>query len=148
LLLEKQWSEKEIELDIDLDPVRCFANEEMLSCLLVNLLSNAIKFTDRGGTVGVSLRQENMLVTVKVFDTGIGIPVSIREAIFDRFYQGDTSHKSEGNGIGLTLVRRIVELCEGELSLESEEGRGSVFTVTLPIAETIAEAAEAATANL
>lgn len=148
LLLEKQWSEKEIELDIDLEPVRCFANEEMLSQLFLNLLGNAIKFTDRGGTVGVSLKQENMLVTVKVFDTGIGIPESIREAIFDRFYQGDTSHKSEGNGIGLTLVRRIVELCEGEISLESEEGRGSIFTVTLPIAETIAEAADATVAAL
>ena len=144
LLLEKQWSEKDIELDIDLDVVRCYANEEMLSQLFVNLLGNAIKFTPNGGTVGVSLRQENTMVTVKVSDTGIGIPEKNREAIFDRFYQGDTSHKSEGNGIGLTLVRRIVELCGGEITVESEEGKGSVFTVTLPIAETLAEAADTA----
>ena len=144
LLLEKQWSEKDIELDIDLDVVRCYANEEMLSQLFVNLLGNAIKFTPSGGTVGVSLRQENTMVTVKVSDTGIGIPEKSREAIFDRFYQGDTSHKSEGNGIGLTLVRRITELCGGEITVESEEGKGSVFTVTLPIAETLAEAADIA----
>ena len=81
---------------------------------------------------------------MKVSDTGIGIPEKSREAIFDRFYQGDTSHKSEGNGIGLTLVRRITELCGGEITVESEEGKGSVFTVTLPIAETLAEAADMA----
>ena len=148
LLLEKQWSEKDIELDIDLDVVRCYANEEMLSQLFVNLLGNAIKFTPSGGTVGVSLRQENTMVTVKVSDTGIGIPEENREAIFDRFYQGDTSHKSEGNGIGLTLVRRIVELCGGRIEVESEEGKGSVFTVVLPIAETIAETADTTVAAL
>lgn len=139
LLLEKQWDEKNLELDIDLETVRCYSNEEMLSQLWVNLLGNAVKFTPAGGTVGVSLRQEGDTAIVRVSDTGDGIPEEIRDRIFDRFYQGDTSHKSEGNGIGLTLVRRIVELCRGTITVESEEGKGSVFTVRLPIAETVAE---------
>lgn len=139
LLLEKQWAEKELELDIDLDTVRCYANEEMLSQLWVNLLGNAVKFTPQGGTVGVTLRQDGETATVTVADTGEGIPEEIRDRIFDKFYQGDTSHKSEGNGIGLTLVHRIVELCGGTVAVESELGTGTVFTVCLPIAETVAE---------
>ena len=139
LLLEKQWDEKELELDIDLDEVMCYANEEMLSQLWVNLLGNAVKFTPKGGTIGVSMRQTGETVTVRVSDTGEGIPADIREHIFDKFYQGDTSHKSEGNGIGLTLVRRIVELYGGTVSVDSTPGVGSVFTVTLPIGDTQAE---------
>ncbi|MBR2906724.1 MAG: HAMP domain-containing histidine kinase [Clostridia bacterium] len=139
LLLEKQWDEKNLELDLDLDTVRCYANEEMLAELWVNLLGNAVKFTPENGTVGVSLRQDGQNVTVRITDTGIGMPEEIRDRIFDKFYQGDSSHKSEGNGIGLTLVRRIVELCGGEITVESEEQKGSTFTVTLPIAETVAE---------
>ncbi len=139
LLLEKKWDEKNLELDLDLDTVRCYANEEMLTELWVNLLGNAVKFTPENGTVGVTLRADGQTATVRISDTGIGMPEDIRDRIFDKFYQGDSSHKSEGNGIGLTLVRRIIELCEGEITVESEEGRGSVFTVTLPIAETVAE---------
>lgn len=142
LLLEKQWSEKNLELDLDLDEVQCYANEEMLSQLWVNLLGNAVKFTSEGGTVGVSLRQDGEKVTVCISDTGIGIPEEIRDHIFDKFYQGDTSHKSEGNGIGLTLVRRIIELCGGSISVASRENEGSTFTVVLPIGETVAELEE------
>ena len=139
LLLEKQWDEKGLELDIELDTVRCYSNEEMLSQLWVNLLGNAVKFTPHGGTVGVSLRQEGEMAIVKVTDTGNGIPDDVRAHIFDKFYQGDTSHKSEGNGIGLTLVHRIVELCNGTIEVESTVGEGSTFTVRLPVAETVAE---------
>lgn len=139
LLLEKQWDEKNLELDLDLDTVRCYANEEMLSQLWVNLLGNAVKFTPENGTIGVTLRQDGQNVTVRISDTGIGMSEEVRDRIFDKFYQGDSSHKSEGNGIGLTLVRRIVELCDGEITVESEEEKGSAFTVTLPIAETVAE---------
>lgn len=142
LLLEKQWDEKNLELDLDLEEVRCYANEEMLSQLFVNLLGNAVKFTPEGGTVGVVLRQDGQYATIRISDTGIGMPEEIRAHIFEKFYQGDTSHKSEGNGIGLTLVRRIVELCGGEISVESRENEGSIFTVRLPIAETLAELEE------
>ena len=113
----------------------------MLSQLWVNLLGNAVKFTPHGGTIGVSLRQEGENVTVKISDTGEGIPDEIRSRIFDKFFQGDSSHKSEGNGIGLTLVRRIVELGGGTITVEDREGGGTVFTVVLPIAETVAELA-------
>ena len=141
LLLEKQWDEKGLELDIDLDTVRCYSNEEMLSQLWVNLLGNAVKFTPPGGTVGVTLRQDGQNVTVRISDTGEGIPEETLEHIFEKFYQGDTSHKSEGNGIGLTLARRIVELSGGTIQVESRMGEnsGSVFTVCLPIGETVAE---------
>ena len=82
------------------------------------------------------------MAIVKVTDTGEGIPDNVRARIFDKFYQGDTSHKSEGNGIGLTLVRRIVELCNGKIEVESTVGEGSTFTVRLPVAETVAELEE------
>ena len=139
LLFEKQWDKKNLVLDLELDTVRCYANEEMLTELWVNLFGNAVKFTPDGGTVGVSLRQDGQNAIVTISDTGIGMSKEVRERIFDKFYQGDSSHKSEGNGIGLTLAHRIIELCNGMIAVESKEGVGSTFTVTLPIAETVAE---------
>lgn len=142
LLLEKQWDKKDLVLDLELDTVRCYANEEMLTELWVNLIGNAVKFTSDGGTIGVTLREDGQNAIVTISDTGIGMSDEIRTRIFDKFYQGDSSHKSEGNGIGLTLVRRIVELCDGEITVTSKEGVGSTFTVTLPIAQTLAELEE------
>lgn len=139
VLLEKQWSEKELELDLELDRVQCYANEEMLGQLFVNLIGNAVKFNPRGGTLGVRLTQEGKWATVEIRDTGAGIPEDVMPHIFEKFYQGDSSHRSEGNGIGLTLVKRIVELCEGEIIPESRENEGTVFTLRLPIAELPAE---------
>ncbi len=139
LLLEKEWDQKDLVLDLELDSVRCYANEEMLAELWVNLFGNAVKFTPAGGTIGVSLHASGQNAVVTISDTGIGMSEAVRARIFDRFYQGDSSHKSEGNGIGLTLAHRIVELCGGEIAVESTERRGSTFTVTLPIAETLAE---------
>lgn len=142
LLLEKQWDKKGLVLDLELDTVRCYANEEMLAELWVNLIGNAVKFTPEGGTVGITLREDGQNAVVTISDTGIGMSDEIRARIFDKFYQGDSSHKSEGNGIGLTLVHRIVELCGGKITVTSKEGVGSTFTVTLPIAETLAELEE------
>lgn len=142
LLLEKQWDKKGLVLDLELDSVRCYANEEMLTELWVNLIGNAVKFTSDGGTIGVTLREDGQNAIVTISDTGIGMSDEIRTRIFDKFYQGDSSHKSEGNGIGLTLVRRIVELYDGEITVTSKEGVGSTFTVTLPIAEALAELEE------
>ena len=133
LLLEKQWSAKDIELNIDLDEVKYCFNETMLSHVWVNLLGNAVKFTPRGGTVSCTLRATGDRVTVTISDTGCGMDETTQKHIFEKFYQGDTSHTGDGNGIGLTIVGRILVLCGGSIQVESQPGMGSIFTVTLPV---------------
>ena len=133
LLLEKHWAAKDIELNIDLDEVKYCFNETMLSHVWVNLLGNAVKFTPNGGTVSCTLRADARLVTVTISDTGCGMDENTQRHIFEKFYQGDTSHTGDGNGIGLTIVGRILVLCGGNIRVESAPGMGSTFTVTLPV---------------
>ena len=133
LLLEKDWSTKEIELDIDLDEIKFNFNEEMLSHVWINLLSNAIKFTGEGGKIEISLKKSDNGAIFSVKDSGIGMTDEVKERIFEKFYQGDSSHTSSGNGIGLNIVQRIVLLAHGKIEVESALGNGSRFTVTLPI---------------
>ena len=133
LLLEKDWSTKEIELDIDLDEIKFLFNEEMLSHVFINLINNAIKFTDVGGRIEISLKRRGDSAIFSVKDNGIGMTAEIKERIFEKFYQGDSSHTSTGNGIGLNIVQRIVSLAHGAIEVESKLGEGSRFTVTLPI---------------
>lgn len=133
VLLEKQWDPKEIELIIDLDEVKYRFNENMLSHLWLNLFSNAFKFTPAKGTVSCILRADDDKVSVQITDTGIGMSEETRRHIFDKFYQGDTSHTGDGNGIGLTIVSRILYLCKGSIDVQSGVGKGSTFTVTLPV---------------
>ena len=137
LVLEKQWGPKDIELNIDLDAVKYCFNEDMLSQLWLNLFSNAIKFTPKGGCISCSLKADGQAVTVVISDNDIGMDEDTRAHIFDKFYQGDTSHTGDGNGIGLTIVSRVLVLCKGKIEVESEVGAGSRFTVTLPV--TVAE---------
>ena len=132
LLLEKQWSKKNLEIDPDLNAVMYYGNAEILSQLWVNLLSNAIKFTPEGGRIEVRLTQDSEYIKVTVRDNGIGMPADILQHVFEKFYQGDRSHSAEGNGLGLSLVKRIVELCGGNISIESEEGKGTTVYVSLP----------------
>jgi signal transduction histidine kinase len=131
LLLEKGWSEKEIELDIDLDEIKINFNEEMLSHVPINLISNAIKFTPDGGNVSVSLKKGGDYVTVSVSDTGCGMDENTMKHIFEKFYQGDTSHSVNGNGLGLALVKRVIDIIGGEITVDSTPNEGSVFTVRL-----------------
>ena len=133
VLLEKQWSAKDIELNLDLDGVKFRFNEDILSHLWLNLFGNAIKFTPCGGTVSCSLHSDGHTVTVTVSDSGIGMDENTRRHIFDKFYQGDPSHTGDGNGIGLNIVSRILYLCKGSVTVESTIGHGSTFTVTLPL---------------
>ena len=133
LLLEKEWTAKELELDIDLDEVVIYGNAEMLSQVWMNLLSNAIKYTPRGGEIGVTMRRLEQAVEVRVRDNGIGMDALTKSHIFEKFYQGENSHHARGNGLGLAMVKRIVELSSGKIHVESEVGLGSTFTVTLPI---------------
>ena len=133
LLLEKQWSEKEIELDLDLEDVEYYGNEEMLNHVWVNLLGNAIKFSPKGAPLSVRLRREGGAAVVTVKDAGPGMDDTTQARVFEKFYQGDTAHATEGNGLGLALVRRIVDLCGGEVTVESAPGAGAAFTVRLPV---------------
>ncbi len=142
LLLEKQWTDKDIELNIDLDEVKYCFNEDMLSHVWLNLLSNAFKFTPRGGIVSCSLTANDETVTVVIRDTGSGMSADVIRHIFEKFYQGDTSHTGDGNGIGLTIVGRIMELCGGQITVESQPGKGSSFTVKLPATVNYAEVNE------
>ena len=132
LLLEKSWSDKELELDIELDPIKYTFNEEMLSHVWVNLFSNAIKFTEKGGSIRCKLTEQEDTIIFTVSDSGIGMTEETQKRIFEKFYQGDTSHSGSGNGIGLNIVYRIVTLASGSISVESEFGKGATFTVTLP----------------
>lgn len=132
LSFEQRWEEKSLTLEVDIaEDVRVRTDAEMLSLVWANLISNAIKFTPDGGTLSVSLHAEGENAVVRVSDTGCGISSDVGAHIFDKFYQGDRSRASEGNGLGLALVKRVIDIVGGEISVESEIGRGSTFSVKL-----------------
>lgn len=134
LQFENTWEQKDIEFIAELeDRALIRGDEELLALVWTNLLSNAIKFTPAGGTVTLTQRTEPDAVTVEVADTGCGMEAETMRHIFDKFYQGDTSHSTEGNGLGLALVRRILELSDGTITVQSTVGKGSAFTVRLPV---------------
>ncbi len=134
LRFESVWEDKKIEIEANLEEdVRITGDPELLSLVWNNLLSNAFKFTEAGGTVGVSLKIENGCAVVAVSDTGCGISPEVGKRIFDKFYQGDTSHATQGNGLGLALVRRVVSILGGDIAVSSEVGKGSTFTVKLKV---------------
>ena len=132
LLQEAAWTKKNLEMNPELDEVVFFGNEELLAHIWTNLIGNAIKFTPDGGSVRVRLTAADNEVTVQVSDTGVGMSNEVQAHIFEKFYQGDASHHHSGYGIGLTMAARAATLCGGGIAVESQEGKGSTFTVTLP----------------
>lgn len=136
LNFESTWEKKEIEIETDIEEeVFVESDGELLSLVWNNLFSNALKFTENGGTVSVSLKSEEPYAVVKVSDTGCGILPETGKHIFEKFYQGDTSHTTQGNGLGLALVKRVVDIVGGDIAVESEVGKGSVFTIKIRRAE-------------
>ena len=132
LQFEDAWERKSLNIETDIeDDVRIRSDGELLSLVWNNLISNAVKFTPEGGTIGVSLKTEGDWVTVAVRDTGCGIKPETGVHIFEKFYQGDTSHATQGNGLGLALVKRVVDILNGEIGVESVFGQGSTFTVKI-----------------
>ena len=130
LQFEDIWEKKNLNIETDIeDGVRIRSDSELLSLVWNNLISNAVKFTPEGGTIGVSLKTDGDLVAVSVRDTGCGIKPEVGQHIFEKFYQGDTSHATQGNGLGLALVKRVVDILKGEIGVQSVYGQGSTFTV-------------------
>lgn len=133
LMFEQQWSQKKIWLDLNLPECEYNGNEELLNQIWVNLIGNAIKFTDENGEIGISIdNSQKDFVIVTIADNGVGMSDDVKAHIFEKFYQADTSRKAEGNGLGLALVKTVADLTNAVVSVESELGKGSKFTVKLP----------------
>lgn len=132
LQFEDVWEKKGLEFEVDMEERRTIeADPGLLELVWTNLLSNAVKFTPAGGTITLTEYCDEAGITVIVSDTGCGMNDEVKQRIFDKFYQGDTSHATEGNGLGLALVKRILELSDGHVFVESQVGKGSTFTVRL-----------------
>ena len=132
LQYESSWEEKNIEIETDIaENVLICADSELLLLVWNNLFSNAFKFTESGGRVSVFLTSDEHYATVRVADTGCGMSAEIGAHIFEKFYQGDVSHATQGNGLGLALVKRVIDIMHGEIRVESTIGIGTTFTVKI-----------------
>lgn len=132
VLLQEKWEDKHIELHLSLDEIKYYGNEEMMAQVWVNMLDNAIKYTPQDGDISVSCYRYGKALKVKIQDSGPGMSDKVIHHIFDKFYQGDSAHKSEGNGLGLAITKRILELHNGEIYVKGNPSKGTVFTIVLP----------------
>ena len=141
LLLERRWAKKNISFNVELTPAIFHGNEEMVQHVWLNLLDNAIKYSRENGEISVSCRQSDKInglgaiesmTEVKIADAGIGMDEKTLKHIFEKFYQGDPARSDSGNGLGLPLVKRIVDLCGGGISVQSEKDKGTVFYTYIP----------------
>ncbi len=132
VLLEPKWSEKNLQFDVTMEKTICLGDEELLQQVWINLIENAIKFTDPNGTIAVNVDNESDFVKAAVSDSGAGMNEETTQRIFERFFQGNTSHSTEGSGLGLSIVKRILVLSGGQIEVESTPGKGSTFLIKLP----------------
>ena len=132
LQYESTWEKKNIEIETDIaENVTVSADAELLSLVWNNLFSNAFKFTEEGGKVTLTLTADENFATVKISDTGCGMNSEVGEHIFEKFYQGDASRSTQGNGLGLALVKRVIDITQSEIAVESAIGVGSTFSVRI-----------------
>lgn len=132
LTFERAWEDKALDIETDVEAeVMINSDGELLSLVWNNLFSNAIKFTPPHGKISLTLKAEGEFAVVQVSDTGCGISPEVGKHMFEKFYQGDTSHATQGNGLGLALVKRVIDIVGGDISVSSEVGKGSIFTVKL-----------------
>jgi len=132
LQYERVWEQEAIAVETELsEDIRVHADRELLALVWNNLLSNAFKFTPRGGSVVLTLSATDTHAIVQVRDTGCGMSAETGAHIFEKFYQGDPSRATCGNGLGLALVKRVMDIVHGEISVESILGEGTTFTVTI-----------------
>lgn len=133
LIFEEQWSEKNISIDMDLEEIDYYQNQDLLFHVWTNLIGNAVKFTKPNGNIFVSCKKTEDNISVCIKDDGIGINPDAVNHIFEKFYQADQSHSTSGNGLGLPLVKRIISMMDGQVSVESAPGESTSFYVVLPI---------------
>ena len=133
VMTEPKWSVKNLVVDIEMEELIYDGNADLTQQIWLNLIDNAVKYSDEDGTVAIRLAHWNNGLRFIIRDNGIGMDEQMKTRIFDKFYQGDASRTEAGNGLGLTIVKRIVELCGGSITVDSDPGIGSVFTVTLPM---------------
>ena len=140
LLLEIQWGAKDIEFDIELEPVLITTAEHLLKEVWLNLIGNAIKFSPAGRVIRIRLTRQGSMAVVEIADQGIGINDEDKLHIFERFFVGDKSRSTDSNGMGLAIVKKIVDMAGGTISFSSERGHGATFTVALPLNQNQVEA--------
>ena len=133
LLLDSKFESKNILLDVNIQDCYINGNKEMLNQVWVNLLDNAIKFNNKNGMVSINMKREENNILITIIDTGVGINKEAINKIFDKFYQEDTSHTTNGNGLGLSIVKKIIELHGGTIQCDSIVSKGTKFTVTIPL---------------
>ena len=131
LIFEKEWSARGIEFDLDLDRTDFYGSREIMSDLWINIIGNAVKFSYDGGRIDIRCTHSGDNIRVTVRDHGCGMDKETLDHIFEKFYQGDKNHAARGNGLGLALVKRIAELCGGYITVSSEPGKGTEFSVNL-----------------
>ena len=131
MLLDNKWEKKQLDFSLEFDEYFIEANEELLKQVWINLIDNAIKFSTDNSSVDISVYNDHNNIFVSITNYGKEISPSQKEKIFNKFYQADESHSTEGHGIGLAIVKKIIMLHNGSISVESEDGMTS-FTIGVP----------------
>lgn len=139
-LMEPRWKEKDITVDLQMDNITIYSDEDLLQQVWMNLLDNAVKFTGAGGHISVALKRDGLYAIFTIQDSGCGMDGATLAHAFDKFYQADASRSGIGNGLGLSMVQRAAALCGGAIQAHSSPGKGSRFVVTLPIEEPLPQA--------